>query len=95
MEHLFFIIVIILLVVGARGSLVVKALGYKPEDRGFETQWGDILHLPNPSGRTRPWGLLSLWQKRVLETLKEMFLGSKFLPVCGPHNLTAIYDPIV
>jgi hypothetical protein len=45
---------------GARGSLVVKALGYKPEGRGFETQWGEIINLPNPSGRTRPWGLLSL-----------------------------------
>jgi hypothetical protein len=30
---------------GARGSLVVKALGYKPEDRGFETQWGEILKI--------------------------------------------------
>jgi hypothetical protein len=39
---------------------VVKALCYKPEGRGFETRWGDSLNLPNPSGRTRPWGLLSL-----------------------------------
>jgi hypothetical protein len=45
---------------GARRSLVVKALGYKKEGRGFETLWGKILKLPNPSGRTRPWGLLSL-----------------------------------
>jgi hypothetical protein len=44
----------------ARGSVVVKALGYKPEGRGFETQWGKILNLYNPYGRTRPWGLLSL-----------------------------------
>jgi hypothetical protein len=29
--------------IGARGSLVVKALGYKPEGRGFETRWGEIL----------------------------------------------------
>jgi hypothetical protein len=35
-------------------------LGYKPEDRGFETRWSEILNLRNPSGRTRPWGLLSL-----------------------------------
>jgi hypothetical protein len=35
---------------GARGSLVVKALDYKPEDCGFETRWGDILNLLNPSG---------------------------------------------
>jgi hypothetical protein len=38
----------------ARGSLVVKMLGYKPEAREFETRWGDILNLPNPSGHTRP-----------------------------------------
>jgi hypothetical protein len=45
---------------GARDSLVVKALGYKPEDRGVETLWDEFLNVPNPSGRTRPWGLLSL-----------------------------------
>jgi hypothetical protein len=39
---------------------MVKALGYKPESRGFETRWGEILNLPNPSGRIGPWGLLSL-----------------------------------
>jgi hypothetical protein len=44
----------------ARGSLVVKALDYKPEGRRFKTRWGEILKLPNPSGRNRPWGLLSL-----------------------------------
>jgi hypothetical protein len=45
---------------GARGSVVVKALGYKPEGCGFDTLWGEFLNLPNLSGRTRPWGLLSL-----------------------------------
>jgi hypothetical protein len=45
---------------GARGSLVVKELGYKLEVRGFETRLHEILNLPTPSGRTRPWGLLSL-----------------------------------
>jgi hypothetical protein len=28
---------------GARDSLVVKALSYKAEGRGFETRWGEIL----------------------------------------------------
>jgi hypothetical protein len=41
-------------------SLVVKVLGYKPEGRVFETRWSEILNLPNPSGRIRSWGLLSL-----------------------------------
>jgi hypothetical protein len=45
----------------ARGSLV--PLGYKPERRGFESRCGEILNLPNPSGRNRHWGLLTLEQK--------------------------------
>jgi hypothetical protein len=45
---------------GARGSVVVKALRYKPEGRGFDSRLGGFLNLPNLSGRTRPWGLLSL-----------------------------------
>jgi hypothetical protein len=33
-----------------------------------------MLNVPNPSGRTRPWGSLSLYQKRVQETyLKKCF----------------------
>jgi hypothetical protein len=41
-------------------SIVVKALGYKPEGRGLETRRGEILNLRNPSGRSRPWGLPTL-----------------------------------
>jgi hypothetical protein len=26
----------------ARASVVVKALSYKPEGRGFDTRWGDF-----------------------------------------------------
>jgi hypothetical protein len=36
------------------------ALCYKPEGFGFDTRWGEFLKVPNPSDRTRPWGLLSL-----------------------------------
>jgi hypothetical protein len=45
----------------ARGSVMVEALGYKPENRGFVTRWNELifLNLPNPSSRTRPWSLLS------------------------------------
>jgi hypothetical protein len=41
-------------------ELVVKALCYKLEGRGFDSRWGEFLNLPNPSGHTRLWGLLSL-----------------------------------
>jgi hypothetical protein len=44
------------------GCEVVKALCYKAEGRRFETRWGEwiFFNLPHPSGRTRPWGSLSL-----------------------------------
>jgi hypothetical protein len=35
-------------------SVAVKALRYIPEGRGLDTQWGDFLNLPNPSGRIGP-----------------------------------------
>jgi hypothetical protein len=38
---------------GARGSVVVKVAGSITDEVIF-------LNLPNPSDRTRPWGLLSL-----------------------------------
>jgi hypothetical protein len=34
--------------------IVVKALGYKPEGGGFDTQSGEILNLPNPSSSLGP-----------------------------------------
>jgi hypothetical protein len=40
---------------GAGGNIVVEALCYKPEGRGFDTRC-DFLNSPNPSGRTSPWG---------------------------------------
>jgi hypothetical protein len=44
----------------ARGSVVVKALCYKPECPGFKTAWNEVFSLPNSSGRNRPWVSLSL-----------------------------------
>jgi hypothetical protein len=94
----------------ARGSVVVKALCYKPEGRGFDFRWSEFLNLPNSSGRTRPWGLLSLGIVRsrtqtmefffLAETSSRsikitMFLGSKVRLVRKADNLTAIYEPIV
>jgi hypothetical protein len=45
---------------GARGSVVRKALCYKTEGRESETRRDEFLNLPNPSGLTMPWVLLSL-----------------------------------
>jgi hypothetical protein len=51
---------------GARGIILVKAICYNLEFRG----WMNIFNLPNPSGRTRLRSLLSLWQKWVPEREK-------------------------
>jgi hypothetical protein len=75
---------------------VVKALGYKPEGRGFETRCGEILNLPNPS---RPYLALEfaqlLTEMSTGNIKKIMFLGSKVRLVREADNLTAIYEPIV
>jgi hypothetical protein len=46
-----------------RGSVVIKAVYCKPEGRGFETRWDELIfvNLLNSSVRTRPRGLLSLF----------------------------------
>jgi hypothetical protein len=44
--------------VGARGSVVVEALCYKPEGRGIASRRGGFFsNLPNPSGRSMALGL--------------------------------------
>jgi hypothetical protein len=52
---------------GTRSSVMLEALCYKPVGRGVRVpmKWIHFLSLPNLSGRTSPWGLLSLWQKWV------------------------------
>jgi hypothetical protein len=74
----------------ARGSVVVNALSYKPEGRGFETRGGDFFNLPNPSGFTQP-----LTEMSTRNIKKTMFLGSKVRPVHKADNLTVICEPIV
>jgi hypothetical protein len=75
---------------------VVKALGYKPEGRGFETRWGAILNLPNTSARNRLWGFTQPLTDMSTGNIKKiMFLESKVRLVRGVDNLTAICEPIV
>jgi hypothetical protein len=50
------------------GSVVVKELSYKPEGRWLRPdQMNEFFNLPNPSGSTRPWVLLGLYQKSIPE----------------------------
>jgi hypothetical protein len=55
----------------------------------------NFSNLPNPSGRIRPWGSLSLLTEMCTGNIKEkMFLGSIARPVSRADNLTAICEPI-
>jgi hypothetical protein len=47
------------------GSVVVKALCYKPEGRGFETRWSEPF-LRSRTSRIRPWNLLCCPGKETL-----------------------------
>jgi hypothetical protein len=78
-------------ILGAWGSVVAKALCYKPEGRWFQTRWGECIffNVHNPSGLTRPWGLLSLTEMST-RSRKIMFLRSRARPVRRADNLTAI-----
>jgi hypothetical protein len=45
----------------------------------YQTRWMSFLNLPNPSGRTRPWGSPSIWWKWVPESEESRFWRVK----CG------------
>jgi hypothetical protein len=53
----------------------------------------NVINLPNPSGRTRPCGLLQ--QKCVPETERKKLIRSRARPFREADNLTAISEPIV
>jgi hypothetical protein len=78
----------------ARGSVVVKALGLRPEGRGFEARWAELFFffsiyiiLPVALGP----GVYSDSDRSEYRKHKKKILGSK---VRGADNLTAICEPI-
>jgi hypothetical protein len=75
---------------GARGSVVVKALCYKPESRGFDTRWGEFLkiYLILPAALFP--GVYSASNRNEYQKHK-----SKVRHVHTADNFTAIYEPIV
>jgi hypothetical protein len=69
---------------GARGSLVVKELCYKPEGRGFETRWDEHLsiYLIFPAlGFTQPQTEISTRRRKII------YLASRERPLCEADNL--------
>jgi hypothetical protein len=79
---------------GARGSIVVKALCYKPEGRGFDTRCGDFLNLPNLQATLGP-GVHSASNRNEYRKHKKIMFLSKVRRVRRADNLTAICEPIV
>jgi hypothetical protein len=69
-------------------------------------RWMIFINLPNPSSRTRPWGLLSLLTKIRTRSRKIVFLGSRRIRLttllssvirlpgqCGILNISQPYRP--
>jgi hypothetical protein len=70
-------------------SISRKVAGSRPD----EVNEFFFSSLPNPCGRTRPWGSLSLYQKCVSE-VEKCFVGSMARPVRRADNLAAICEQI-
>jgi hypothetical protein len=51
----------------ARGSIVVKALCYKPEGRAFDTRWRELQQSGN-----KEWGAVSQYQEVSILYLKQL-----------------------
>jgi hypothetical protein len=76
--------------VGARISVLNKALCYKPEGRGLHTPWGEwivsiYLILPASLGP----GIYSASNRNSTRSRKVMLLGSRALPVQPVRHLWA------
>jgi hypothetical protein len=72
------------------GSVVVKALCYKPKDRGFETRWGELLCFQFSIDP----GVYSASDRNAYQKQKNnVFVGSRARPVRRADNLTSICDP--
>jgi hypothetical protein len=79
-----------------RGSVVVEALSYKPEDRGFQTRLGEwflSIYLILPA--TLDPRVYSSFTRNEYHRQMKMFLECKARPVREANNLTNICEPIV
>jgi hypothetical protein len=79
----------------ARGCVVVKVLCYKPEDRGFETRWGEFLNLPNPSSRTGPLGFTQHLTEMGTNSREKYFWGVERCRCVRLTTSPPFFEPIV
>ena len=70
-------------------AMLVEALSYKPEGRGFDSRWGHwIFHWLNFPAALWPWNRLNFWRKWVL-WIRPGSKGGRcvgvttFLPLCA------------
>jgi hypothetical protein len=79
--------------VGARVSVVVETLRYKPEGKGIDTRWsngGLSIYLTSPA-KVGP----ETYSETNRSKRKQTFLGSRERQMLEADNLTVIYEPIV
>jgi hypothetical protein len=80
---------------GAHGSVVVKALCYKPDGRAFETRWGEWI-LSNKTNKQTPWSE----SESELYRPSDCRLLAKWLPTfadkgCHVVSVTGPYGRII
>jgi hypothetical protein len=83
---------------GARGSVMVKALCCKPEGRGFRDSCGEFfppfpIYLIVPAALGP--GVHSACNRNCYQEQKYNVFGTKVWPVRRADNLAAISEPIV
>jgi hypothetical protein len=80
-----------------RGIVVLKALSYMPEGRGFEIRWGEWIScsiyiiLPVALGP----GVYSASNRNKYQRKKCIYLGSTARLVRRANNLAAMCEPII
>jgi hypothetical protein len=81
---------------GARVSVVIEALYYKPEGRWFENRWGEwifSIYLILPAALDP--GVYSASNRNEYQKQKNNISESRARPVRKTGNLISICEPIV
>jgi hypothetical protein len=82
---------------GARGSVVVEALWYNPEGRGFETRSGNLISCINQilPAAIRP-GVYSVYDRNTYQIQKTCLwcVVSRARSARKSDNFTAVCEPI-
>jgi hypothetical protein len=80
---------------GARGRIVVEALSYKPEGRGFDFQSGQLTSIDLIFLGVLGHGIYSASTRNEYQKQKNNVSGGRARPVHTANNLPTVCEPIV